>query len=442
MIDGIKILSLPVDRDSLWENLYIEPHIPTNAKTGEITTKAPQAEYKGLSFTFYPLRVEVSGSLHVFANDGLHNYNDFTRLSLENVVIELKHRFKFNPENTIINSLEIGVNLELPFNPEMFLRSMIMHNGEPFTYQKDRTKRFRECSHTQFFIKAYDKGRQYKLNRHILRFEVKFIKMEKINKEGIKTLADLIKPGNFERLGRILLNTFDSVLTGNIETEYSNLNRKDRELFLQGHNPAYWETIKPTDRTSQDYKRDYKRYERKLKRFKELLTITGADTRQREIRQQIIKKIDELTHPEKRGILTDTTPGKTGEIDREPTAKKRGKLTDTEKPKTGEIDRLLYRGNLRHLTEPHKTICSITGIDISGQKKGSKFLSAKTVREMYFTDPATFIQLSKQFGSKRPHISREKQCYFIAHNIRNKYSRLNPTQKINAMKRKQRLNKM
>jgi len=424
MIDGIKILFLHVNKSDLWNNPQIEPRIPTYSKTGEISNEPEQAEYKGLKFIFHPNRIELNGSLHTFFNHGFHNYNDFHFRKLESVILELKYDLGIDPENSFLNNLEIGVNIELPYTPDRFLNQIIMHRGIPFTWQHEKTKRYRECSHTQFFIKSYNKGIQNRLNRYILRFEMKYIKMERINQLGIKTLLDLIIPGKLERLGQLIIKSFDEVLIGNLKADYNQLNQRDRELFIHGHNPSFWKELKPTDSTAPNYKKDYKRYERKLKRFTELLERTGANQQKKEIRELIIQKINELCNPEETGeIDRDYFLKNRGKLTNQSETKKRGKLTDSKKTKPGENDPLFYSVNLRHQLNPKNQKCLVTGIDISNQKKGSKFLSQKSIREIYFQDPQTFKILLNQFGSKRPYISKEKQCYFIAHNIRNKYFR-------------------
>jgi hypothetical protein len=426
MIDGIKILSLAANRDSFCDNPLIEPHIPpTNRKTGEVKNEPEQAEYRGLKFSFHPNRIELNGSLHTFYNEGFHNYNDFHFRKLESVILELKHDLGIAPDKSVLNNMEIGVNIVLPFTPDRFLNQIIMHRGTPFTWQHDKTKRYRECSHTQFFIKSYNKGIQHQLNRYILRFELKYIKMERINQLGIKTLLDLIKPGNLEQLGKLVIKSFDEVLIGNLQVNYNQLNQRDRELFIQGHNEKYWMGLKPTDSTAPDYKKEYKRYERKLKRFNELLERTRANQQKKEIRELIIQKIDELCSPEKTGETdrNSLTENK-GKLTGKPEQKKRGKLTAPKKTKTGENDTLLYSVKMRHQPTPKNQKCFVTGLDIFNQKKGSKFLSKKTIREIYFQNPATFKKLLKQFGSKRPYTTNEKQCYYIAHNIRNQYFRM------------------
>lgn len=427
MIDGIKNLSIAVNRESFLNNPLIEFLIPrTNIKTGEMENEPDEAKYKGLSFRTYDKRIELNGSLHTFFNDGFQNFNDFNFRKLESVILELKHDLGIDPERTKINNLEIGVNIELPYKPEIFLNNMINHRGKPFTWQHDKTKRFRECSHRQYFIKCYDKGLQYKINKSILRFEIKFIKMERINDLGIKTFADLIKPGKLEQLGNLLLNTYDEVLMGNLKVNTSQLNKRDKELFDRGHNDRYWTDINPDseEHDPKEYNRLLKQYERKLKRFKELLKETGTDQQKNDIRELIVQKIKDLCNPEK-----------TGENDREFMPEKRGKMTDTKaektpgkmtqstNQKTGENDRLLYSVKNRHPANPKNLKCLVTKIDISEQKKGSKYLSEKTARQIKGTDPATFKDLLKLYAHKHKKQSIEKQCYFIAHNIRNHYLR-------------------
>lgn len=433
MIDGLKIPCLDVNRETLRKNSFLKWPELVNLNTGEIDPDEdlpfdepenyPFVKYQGLKFTDYYDRIKLTGSIHKYFNRGFHNYNDFGLNELIIALNNLKFTFSIDPDKTILRGLEIGVNIELNQTPGTFLNSLILHCGEPFTYQKDKTKRFRECSHVQYFIKAYDKGKQYKLKRYILRFEIKFIKMEIFNKQGIKTLSDLTKPANFEFLGRLLLQKFDEMLIGNLQADTSKLNDRDKILFANGHNPAYWETLIPKSEnykqgnTAPEYKRLRKQYDKKLNRFKELLIRTGADQLKNDVRELIVQKINQLS-----------TMKKEGQIDHPEQIKKGGKLTDTKNTKEGQIDRLLYSvilpptGNQK--TDETTTLCCVTGMNISHQRKGSQYVSEKTIRNIYFTHPATFESLCKTFGTRKKRTSKEKQCYFIAHNIRNLANRI------------------
>ena len=65
-------------------------------------------------------------------------------------------------------------------------------------------------------------------------------------------------------------------------------------------------------------------------------------------------------------------------------------------------------------------ICKVTGIDISNQHSGSKFISKKGVLSLYYYDPEKFKQLEKKYGSmKLQFLTIRQRSYYIAHNIRN-----------------------
>ena len=385
--------------------------ITVDEETGNVnqTNNAPFAEFQGLRYTTYPERIEMTGSIHKFYNQGLHNYNDFGL----NEVIEANSKLnKLGIDlNSFFSNLEIGVNIETSFNPDRFSDSLIWHKGEPFTDQRSRSKRYRECVHVQYIIKSYDKGKQNKLNRYILRFERKFIVMEVLNKLGIRNLSDLQKPENFKKVGNLLLQTYDDILIGNLQADTSKLNPRDKILFANGHNPAYWKSLIPKSEdykqgnTDPEYKRQYKRYEKKLNRFKELLTRTGADQLKKDVRELIVQKINQLS------VLK-----KEGEIERHKQIKKRGKLSDTKNRKKGENERLLYRLNYpptgNQKTEGKTILCCVTGMNISHQRKGSQFLSEKTIRNIYFTHPATFESLCKTFGTRKKKNLQRKTMLF------------------------------
>ncbi|MBK6821528.1 MAG: hypothetical protein IPG87_00430 [Saprospiraceae bacterium] len=59
------------------------------------------AEYKNLDFEIFKNgAVYLKGSLHVFWNDGIHNYNDFGIEGLKTVLKELETKFGIIPEKT------------------------------------------------------------------------------------------------------------------------------------------------------------------------------------------------------------------------------------------------------------------------------------------------------------------------------------------------------
>ena len=457
MIDFIKIQNLIADQEYLYSHPLIKIFAEFNPATGEINSRRENrfskkyqiwGEYYGLTFLFYEDgTTEIKGSLHVYFNRGQHNYNDFSFRDLETVLIDLKHTFQIDIENSRLNNFEFGVNIELPYNPNVLIDSVIMYRRKRFDLQTGENKHFRECNdHEQFKIKIYNKGLQHNLNKDLLRFELHYSVMEKFNDLAVFTLADLIKPGKREILSKKLIETFSGLLIGDIRTmdysliqaidegykspemqqneiinqvkksrfyrEYKGLRTKDKLRYCLGYSFNFWDNIHPKNSQEPDYTAKRSKSNRELERFKELLQITGANQIHKEANEQIIQKTKELCNPQKSVQSEHITNTKTA-----------WKIALAETPKTVQSENYYYNLSLYHSNGIKKERCLITEIDISKQKKGSKFLSERTIKELYLSDEVTFKELVLKYGSKRKKLSIEKQFYFIAHNIRNKHNR-------------------
>ena len=76
--------------------------------------------------------------------------------------------------------------------------------------------------------------------------------------------------------------------------------------------------------------------------------------------------------------------------------------------------------NFYNFKNHNKVICSVTGIDISIQKKGSKFLCFGGLKYYKENEPETYHLLTKKYLTEKMRMRTiEDQIYFIAHNIRN-----------------------
>lgn len=148
-------------------------------------------------------RVELSGSLHKYWNKGQHNYNDFGRLDLWDVVRELCDWLEIEPQMANIHNLEFGLNLIVKFDPSAFLGGLLTYKATSFCRTAITGKGFyKQAAQTQFIIKAYDKGKQFDRPDNILRFEMKVIKIEYLPQ--IQTLADLMDSDKLTTLGALL----------------------------------------------------------------------------------------------------------------------------------------------------------------------------------------------------------------------------------------------
>lgn len=243
MIDFIKLNIINTDLD------YIEAHplldfmirnvtedgqlIPMvkNGKTitdkkGNIKYHAvfKQAFYKGLQFRLYEpteatssRRLTLEGSLHKYWNHGAHNYNDFGIEQLDEVLTDLRLKFKILPENCILRTLEIGVNIEPPYQTKTILNQCLLHKTDrlKWVYTEDEGH-YIQCKHQQHVIKIYDKRTHYKnkgftIINEIMRFEIKYTKMQYLKRKGIITLKDLLNYG-LHHFQKDLLTEWNNVL--------------------------------------------------------------------------------------------------------------------------------------------------------------------------------------------------------------------------------------
>ena len=65
-------------------------------------------------------------------------------------------------------------------------------------------------------------------------------------------------------------------------------------------------------------------------------------------------------------------------------------------------------------------VCNVTGLDISMQKKGSKFLCFSGLRYYQNNKPEIYTEIQKRFLTDKMKVRpTDEQLYYIAHNIRN-----------------------
>src|SRR5690606_38051632 len=207
MIDFIKSTIVNTDFSILEDNPLLDfcykvnPHtglIRTVNKHGCKITPYKDAYYKGLTFKIYDTgTITVEGSLHKYYNEGKHNYNDFTKDNLNEVLKDIRYKFNIRLEHYVLQNLEVGINITPPLNTTEIIGNCYLHRRNHFenTYNSQEGKYY-QCRYQQYIIKLYDKARHYRvkgfeIENEIMRFEIKHTKMQKLNKLGIETLSNL-----------------------------------------------------------------------------------------------------------------------------------------------------------------------------------------------------------------------------------------------------------
>jgi hypothetical protein len=390
LIDFIKIIIKELNPTILEANPLLEffdninlstGEIKTTNRTGQQITPFKNAFYKSLEFRIYDNGLTtLSGSLHKYWNSGAHNYNDFNLEAFLGVLSDLKHIFKITPEQCILKCLEIGVNIIPPIPTNQFLDYCFLHKTKPFEYQKNSDEgKYKQVQHSQYIIKIYNKALHYRskgfeVDTEILRFEIKYTKMQKLNERGIYNLQDLANYGlhNFKDE---VLNEFNNILY------YDNTIQSKSRSLSNYKNPLYW--IELLNNKTNDLFNYHRNNLRKL-------TSTTSKKIQFQTSEIMSKKIDFLN--------TNTT----------------------------QIDPLIILSKhvvLQNEITTKNILCQVTGFNISMQKENSILLSHTGLKYYYKTDRKVFEQIKRTYLTKQWFKSDfETQIKEIAHNIRNQKS--------------------
>ena len=258
-----------------------------------------------------------------------------------------------------------------------------MHKTKPFEYQKNSGEgKYKQVQHSQYIIKIYNKALHYKkdfnIKTELMRFEIKYTKMERLNKLGVFNLNDLLKLG-FKYFENELLTEWQNVLFFD-----TTINAKSKRL-TNYQNPIYWSelTQKPT-------KTNYYKHKRILLDF----TLKYSQKIQHQLTEIMRKKIDVINY--------------------------RGACFDTLIIKSIHAPQQLIKNN----------ICLVTGLNISMQKDNSILLSHSGLRYYFKNDKKIFEQIKRTYLTNTWTKSNfETQIKEIAHKIRNANSTKNNKQK-------------
>ncbi|MCF2502582.1 hypothetical protein L0663_04280 [Dyadobacter sp. CY107] len=297
MFDGAKHMRLSVPGKKLMDNnprlTFRGSHSIITAE--DLTGHFCYAYYKGWTFTAYRDsgdwdRVQASGSYHKFFNKGIHNHNDFSLPDVIKALDNFGTEIGVNPLQEVLQNLEFGVNVTLPFEVTTVLKSLLTYRGVAFQRPIENAHYY-QCRTKEFIIKCYDKGREYNLAENILRFEIKVVSMRFFKDKGvnIRNLSDLLNVENYPKLGKILNEYFEAILFRDLELDISRLCPKDKELMIKGQNKDYW--VRP-ESTSISYEAARKRQHREEKKFR-MFNIPAWHTL---LREAISAKWEDLTN--------------------------------------------------------------------------------------------------------------------------------------------------
>jgi hypothetical protein len=237
-------VKIELKQEGIAEQLRQCPNLAFESRLTKNKNLVWEARHKNMLFEIFEpsMKVEVSGSLHYLFNDGLHNWNDFNRLDLFDMVIEFCNMFGIEPQKAVLHGFEFGVNIKVPFEPSYFIERVLAYKSGKIEPLTDKAI-YNKSNHQRQFLENNE--------THILRFEVKITRMARVRGIAeLKTLHDLLKPKILQKLGRMLLSEFSElVVSAPMDTE--RMTARERATFEQMNCRQFWETLTDKEKRRQ-----------------------------------------------------------------------------------------------------------------------------------------------------------------------------------------------
>lgn len=207
-------------------------------------------------------RMILQGSLHKYITYYNQNHDMFTWSKFKLAIKKLEKEFKLKPENLWITQLEWGVNIPPPCQTKLILRNLFQHKKKDFEKPIQQGGDYHQVKHDRYYIKIYDKAKQYKLKKETIRLEIKQINWTEYRSKGIETLYDFIHSDKSiflnilcQKINEIIF--YDPLIPTTINSKLGNLRfwqelvdlnntgeYKKQVLKLKSHNLKYGNGIK------------------------------------------------------------------------------------------------------------------------------------------------------------------------------------------------------
>lgn len=340
--------------------------------------------------------LEISTAPHYHFNDYQHNGNDFTPINAIESIIDILTYLGINKNEyngLKVCNIEFGLNIIPETNIKTLVDGILMHKKTPFNV--GNYPYFKISNATNFkLIKAYAKGLQfvdfpnYGIDINTFRFEVKSKQAKLIRKYGIYTADDLLKLETYQKLMQGIMDEWDSILLVNLTPNLSELKdlKKDEIQFVRNAKTVkFWDNLKD-EKHRNTFNRNKAKYYNLLQ---------GKNNLHTEIKRLIIDKLFQFS---KCAYSTQRTRINKGKLQND---------KDTV--------------SLLNLEYAHFNKCMVTDLDISMQRKGSKYLCSVGLKFYLENQPNIYKKLREKFLTEdKKNTDLKTQFYYIAHNIRNK----------------------
>jgi len=269
-------------------------------KNGYVNKYVTTDEY-GLRHTITSKEYTLRNSLHKVHSKilgGFGNHSDFSYSDLIKVVELLEVKYSLNLEKTFIRELEIGVNVEVEYDPMEYInliRDFKLKKLPKAMLEKNDRYGYKFFT-SDYDIKVYDKSDQINkkynvaLNTNLLRYEI-VLRKPKLKNIDLFTLSDLLVKDKFWGLVS-LLNLMFSEIQFQKKFNLTILDISELELYLSGANREYWKNLPlcSSPATASRRRKNYKEVISKLQAHQ-----PSSNSLIRELRKKANKKTYELS---------------------------------------------------------------------------------------------------------------------------------------------------
>ena len=230
----------------------------TDTDTGEVKEAYL---YKNMTITPTGAGFVLAGSLHKYRSiikdiatsgqiDKHQGFNGdlFTLQDITDTITHLCGVLDISPHVCTLQNIEIGVNNVVTFAPFDFLKGVLYHRND-YSPTIKHGGNYIQFEHNEYYIKLYNKGRQYELPNEVIRVEIKVMKMRKLIEAGINisTLAD-INESTLKQAFDLLYNEFNEVIYYDYSLKTDGLTEAKQRKVLEYQNKTFWEGLTKKER--------------------------------------------------------------------------------------------------------------------------------------------------------------------------------------------------
>lgn len=249
-------------------------------------------KYYNLEFAITDHSCYFKGSLHSLYNalDGrdAKNYTDFGVNELLYILDHLESLLDYDFKDTRLTVAEYGYNIELQENVTDFIRNNVSMYKYKLPCSDPKNKldmTIMKYEYQDYVLKIYDKGKQFKLNKNILRVELHNKKKE-LRRFNIFSINDLRNPESIQIFHNKLIDRLQDLLIIDSYKGNNSMPKEIKNLMIEYTHADYWIELRT--------KKNYNKISKSNKELMKIIEKYNVDSKKKLLMSQITDKYNIL----------------------------------------------------------------------------------------------------------------------------------------------------